>query len=232
MGSGWDRMGSDRMGSDGGKFGMCGVSGAVLDVWGPGVRLGGVMGRAPLRGCWDPAGCGERGDLGARIWGSLRDPWVGRVGWVASPSLSQRMGSVGMGSDRIGWEGGSWVGLGAIWSVRWAADRRRTVGAAPSPLRRRVVCVSQPTEFCGGLKVTYLRHYTGDSQTVSTGDKLTYGQLGEVMGPDPDDPDRVYMKFPGNKANVACPLTWLSLNPPVRVGWWVWWVKSGVEGGV
>ena len=182
------------------------------------MRLGGVMGRAPLRGWWDPAGCGERGDLGARIWGSLRDPWVGRVGWVASPSLSQRMGSVGMGSDRIGWEGGSWVGLGAIWSVRWAADRRRTVGAPPSPLRRRVVCVSQPTEFCGGLKVTYLRHYTGANKTAPNGDKLTYGQLGEVMGPWPDDPNQVAMKFPGNKGNVTCLLTQLSLDPPVRVG--------------
>ena len=66
--------------------------------------MGGVRGGAPLRGCWDPAGCGERGDLGARIWGSLRDPWVGRVGWVASPSLSQRMGPGWdrEGSDRIG----------------------------------------------------------------------------------------------------------------------------------
>ena len=33
------------------------------------------------------------GDLGARIWGSVRDPWVARVGWVASPSLSQSMTS-------------------------------------------------------------------------------------------------------------------------------------------
>ena len=78
--------------------------------------------------------------------------------------------------------------------------------------------------------MTYLRYHTGDSWTAPSGDKVTYGQLGEVMGFDSDgDP---IMKFPGNKDNVPCFLTHLSLNPPVRVGWWVWWVKSGVEGGV
>ena len=92
-GVGSDHIGWDRMGSDGGKFGIGGISGSVVDVWGAGVRLGDVMGRAPLRGCGDPARCGERGDLGARIWGSVRDPWVARVGWVASPSLPQSMNS-------------------------------------------------------------------------------------------------------------------------------------------
>ena len=74
-------------------------------------------------------------------------------------------------------------------------------------------------------------HYCAGSQTASdNGDKVTYGQLGTVVGFDSDgDP---IMKFPGNKDNIPCPLTRLSLNPPVRVGWWVWWVKSGVEGGV
>ena len=73
-------------------------------------------------------------------------------------------------------------------------------------------------------------HYCAGSQTFPNGDKVTYGQLGTVVGFDSDgDP---IMKFPGNKDNVPCYLNQLSRNPPVRVGWWVWWVKSGVEGGV
>ena len=75
-------------------------------------------------------------------------------------------------------------------------------------------------------------HFCGGSYTFPSGDKVTYGQLGEVMGPKPGDPNRVAMKFPGNKGNVNCLLTELSLDPPVRVGWWVWWVKSGVKSGV
>ena len=77
-----------------------------------------------------------------------------------------------------------------------------------------------------------LRYYRMPSQTWPSGNKAVYGQLGEVMGPSAIHPNQLAMKFPGNKGNIYCFLTQLSRNPPVRVGWWVWWVKSGVEGGV
>ena len=60
--------------------------------------------------------------------------------------------------------------------------------------------------------------YTGDSQTVSTGDKLTLGQAGEVTGhPASDDSafgKGVSVMFPGNKENISCYLTKLSRTPP------------------
>ena len=92
-------------------------------------------------------------------------------------------------------------------------------------------CVWWQTSIPGRPRKGDGMYFCAGSQTTSNGDKLTYGQLGEVMGPKPGDPNRVAMKFPGNKGNVNCRLTELSRNPPVRVGW-VWWVKSGVKGGV
>ena len=102
-----------------GSHGMRDLGRRELDHLWAGVRLGGVAGRTPPRGCGGAAECvggggirGVRrgrgrpgdpgireafhtgaGDLGARIWGSVRDPWVARVGWVASPSLPQSMNS-------------------------------------------------------------------------------------------------------------------------------------------
>ena len=93
-------------------------------------------------------------------------------------------------------------------------------------------CVWWQTSIAGGPTKGDGMHYCGGSETFPDGDKKVYGQLGEVMGPVPGHPDYVAMKFPGNKGNVPCLLNQLSRNPPVRVGWWVWWVKSGVEGGV
>ena len=102
-----------------GSHGMRDLGRRELDHLWAGVRLGGVAGSTPPRGCGGAAECvggggirGVRrgrgrpgdpgireafhtgaGDLGARIWGSVRDPWVARVGWVASPSLPQSMNS-------------------------------------------------------------------------------------------------------------------------------------------
>ena len=92
-------------------------------------------------------------------------------------------------------------------------------------------CVWWQTSIAGRPTKGDGMHYCAGSQTWPSGDKVTYGQLGEVMGPHPEYPDQAEMKFPGNKDNIYCFLNQLSRNPPVRVGW-VWWVKSGVEGGV
>jgi len=56
--------------------------------------------------------------------------------------------------------------------------------------------------------------YSKFSETFPSGNKVVYGQLGEVLGPTTDHPDRVDMKFPGNKAKVGCLLTHLSREPP------------------
>ena len=79
-------------------------------------------------------------------------------------------------------------------------------------------CVWWQTSIPGRLTKGDGMHFCAASHTFPDGNKLTYGQLGEVMGPHPDDPNRVYMKFAGNKGNIHCLLTSLSLDPPVRVG--------------
>ena len=150
-------------------------------------------------------------------------------------------------------------------------------------------CVWWQTSIAGGPTKGDEMHWCKAGVTAPNGDKTTYGQLGEVMGPGDSSnmtvgdgwscdvqgqgclkpqgsdakkslirwkstkdnnwdvcavcketphghplkrDDAIAMKFPGNKGNVNCYLTQLSLDPPVRVGWVVWWVKSGVEGGV
>ena len=79
----------------------------------------------------------------------------------------------------------------------------------PSPARS---CWQPPLP--GGWKAADPTYFIGASQTFDDGDKLVHGQQGEVMGPYGED--RIWVKFPGNKGNVSCPLTNLSRSPPVR----------------
>ena len=48
--------------------------------------------------------------------------------------------------------------------------------------------------------------WTGESQTVSTGDKLVHGQQGEVVGPATSESHKgkgVMVLFPGNKYGIS-----------------------------
>ena len=72
-----------------------------------------------------------------------------------------------------------------------------------------------PPPLPGGYAVGEKVYFTGNSQTVSTGDKLTHGQKGEVVGHPPSDNTSIFGKgvavmFPGNKGPINCPITMLS----------------------
>ena len=78
-----------------------------LDHLWAGVRLEGVPGRAPPRGCRDPAGCGGEGGGPRRLarawatWGSGELGGVHRCGGSWSSDLGECAGSVGR-SGRMG----------------------------------------------------------------------------------------------------------------------------------
>ena len=62
----------------------------------------------------------------------------------------------------------------------------------------------------GGYKVGEKVFFTGESQTVSTGDKLVNGQQGEVRGPATGATTKgkgVSVLYPGNKGNISLLLT-------------------------
>jgi len=61
-----------------------------------------------------------------------------------------------------------------------------------------------PATLPGGFKVGEQVFYTGASETISTGDKLVYGQQGEVTGPASVDGNAVAIIFPGNKGYIEC----------------------------
>ena len=60
-------------------------------------------------------------------------------------------------------------------------------------------------------------YFIGASETVSTGDKVVHGAVGEVMGPATVEGyvgKALKMKFAGNKGNVDCYLDTLSASAP------------------
>ena len=68
-----------------------------------------------------------------------------------------------------------------------------------------------PGGYAVGEKVFML----GPSYTYEDGDKDTHGQAGEVTRRSTSGRGKgVAVKFPGNKANICCPLTTLSRTPP------------------
>ena len=75
-----------------------------------------------------------------------------------------------------------------------------------------------PPPLPGGYAVGEKVYYTGNSQTLSTGDKVTHGQECEVTGHPPSDSPRfgkgVAVMFPGNKGCISCHLTHLSRSKP------------------
>ena len=75
-----------------------------------------------------------------------------------------------------------------------------------------------PPPLPGGYAVGETVYFTGESETFPSGNKLTHGQEGEVMGhPESDQPhfgEGVAVMFPGNKGSTGCPLTVLSRSKP------------------
>jgi len=62
----------------------------------------------------------------------------------------------------------------------------------------------------GGYTVGEKVFFTGQSQTLSSGDKLVHGQQGEVVGPvtlETHKSKGVRVLFPGNKQSIFCFLT-------------------------
>ena len=58
-------------------------------------------------------------------------------------------------------------------------------------------------------------YYTGASETIANGDKLIYGQQGEVRGAGRGKwVGRVSVLFPGNTGNINCTVDELSKDPP------------------
>ena len=58
-------------------------------------------------------------------------------------------------------------------------------------------------------------YYTGASETIANGNKVIYGQQGEVRGPGTGEwVGRVAVLFPSNKINVAYTVDTLSKDPP------------------
>ena len=66
-----------------------------------------------------------------------------------------------------------------------------------------------PPALPGGYAVGDKVFFTGDSKTLTNGDKRVHGQQGEVVGPatSKDGKERVAVRFAGNKGNVNCRLT-------------------------
>lgn len=62
-------------------------------------------------------------------------------------------------------------------------------------------------------------YFQGRTQFFEDGDRVVYGEMGEVMGPvvsGPVESKGLAMHFPGNKGNANCHLSVLSRDPPVR----------------
>ena len=69
----------------------------------------------------------------------------------------------------------------------------------------------------GGYAVGEKVFFAADSQTFASGNKLTHGQKGEVMGPATNASvigKGLDVKFPGNKGTISCCLTNLSRSKP------------------
>ena len=67
-----------------------------------------------------------------------------------------------------------------------------------------------PPPLPGGYTVGEKVFFTGQSQTLSSGDKLVHGQQGEVVGPvtlETHKSKGVRVLFPGNKQSIFCFLT-------------------------
>ena len=76
---------------------------------------------------------------------------------------------------------------------------------------------SPPPPLPGGYAVGQNVVYTGESQTFTSGDELTHGQTGEVVGLPPSDQPTfgkgVSVKFPGHKNSTDLYLTSLRRAP-------------------
>ena len=89
--------------------------------------------------------------------------------------------------------------------------------------KRNISCVlpslsrSPPPPLPGGYKAGEKLYYIGAGETVSTGDRIVYGEQGEVMGPAVAKrlgEERLAIKFPNNKGLIACLRGNLSRSPP------------------
>ena len=87
---------------------------------------------------------------------------------------------------------------------------------------RAQVSREPPPPLPGGWKAKDPMYYTGASQTFPSGDKVVYGQRGEVVGPATSENIKgkgVAVLFPGNKDAIALVLTEvrsLHAPPPAR----------------
>jgi len=68
----------------------------------------------------------------------------------------------------------------------------------------------------GGHELGDQLYYTGSSQSFESGNKLTHGQSGEVVGPATGEHqgNGLQMLFPGNKGSINCSLPCLSREEP------------------
>ena len=69
----------------------------------------------------------------------------------------------------------------------------------------------------GGHELGDQLYFTGPNQSFESGDKLTHGQQGEVVGPATGAKHQgngLKMQFPGNKGHANCSLTRLSREQP------------------
>ena len=69
------------------------------------------------------------------------------------------------------------------------------------------------TTLPGGYRVGDTIFYVGTNAKLSNGDRVQYGEEGEIIGPATFD-NRVAVKFTANKVMVNCYLTTLSRRPP------------------
>lgn len=86
----------------------------------------------------------------------------------------------------------------------------------------------QSSSLPGGWKAGDIAYYASAEQKLESGDVLTYGARGQVVGPsllgDGSDDSRVAILLPGNAKPIACFISALSRSPPPQElpgGWQV-----------
>jgi len=93
-----------------------------------------------------------------------------------------------------------------------------------------------PKKLAGGYKLGDKAYWAGATQTFADGDRIAYGQLGEVMGPAEamDVKGRLALYFSGNSGIIKCLHSSLSRKPPpttlaggYKVGDKVYWAGLG-----
>ena len=94
-----------------------------------------------------------------------------------------------------------------------AAPERVALRPTPLPLTagglRAQVSRAAPPALPGGYTLGDQVFFTGDSKTLTNGDKLVHGQQGEVVGPATLETHKgkgVAVLFPGNKGSSNLPL--------------------------